>query len=311
MTTAMYLGAPLVPVPVNDIIDAHHHLWDLEAVRYPWLLERGVKRFFGDPTPIQRNYLPADFERDIGSLPVSRSVHIQVGAAPGQSLAETEWLQSVSESGKHKPQAIVAFADLSADDIEETLDRQLAYPSLRGIRQIVGRSVEEDAKTGTATLLGNPDWVEGLASLIPRGLSFDLQLIPAQIPDALAVLRQLPDLPVAVCHCASPWDQSRQGLKTWRAHVRALAELPRVFCKLSGFGMFDHNWTVESIRPIILEAVDAFGVSRCMFGSNFPVDKLHRDYAALYDAYFNVVHHFSPDEKQALFCDTAASFYRI
>lgn len=300
-----------MPVPINDIIDAHHHLWDLDAVRYPWLLERGVKRFFGDPTPIQKNYLLRDFDQDIGSLPVSRSVHVQVGTAPDQALVESEWLQSVSGTGIQKPQAIVAFVDLAADDVEENLDEQLAFPNVRGIRQIVGRSSEEDAKTRSAALLDDPDWAHGLTSLVPRGLSFDLQLIPSHIPKALSVLRQVPDLPVAVCHCASPWDRSHEGFSTWRRHIRALAELPQVFCKLSGFGMFDHNWTPESIRPIVLEVIDAFEPARCMFGSNFPVDKLHRDYASLYGAYFDIVADFKPAEKQALFCDTAAGFYRI
>lgn len=88
-------------------IDAHHHLWDLQVVHYPWLMAHGVERFFGDPAPIQRDYLPGEFRAEAGAEGVAASVHIQVGAE--DSLAEARWVQSVAEAAPDWPLAQVAF----------------------------------------------------------------------------------------------------------------------------------------------------------------------------------------------------------
>lgn len=193
-------------------IDAHHHLWDLQAVHYPWLMARGEKRFFGDPTPLQKNYLPEDFLTESSNYRPERSVHIQVGAAADQSIAESNWLQRQVEF----PHAIVAYADLAAGDLEQQLDAHSNNAKLRGIRQIVGRHPEEDKQHATNDLITDPAWIDGLKLLARRGLSFDLQLIPPQMRALQDILQGIPELPVAICHCASPWDQSRRGLIEWR-----------------------------------------------------------------------------------------------
>ena len=97
----------------RQVIDAHHHLWDLDACHYPWLMERGVMRFFGDPTPIQRNYLAQELQHDAADFDLLGSVHVQVGVAPGDELRETEWLSNVADADG-LPTAVVAFCDLSA-----------------------------------------------------------------------------------------------------------------------------------------------------------------------------------------------------
>lgn len=296
----------------NLIVDAHHHLWDLNAVSYPWLMALGERRFFGDPTPIQKNYLLSDFRRDIGELPVGRSVHIQVGAAVKDTLAETRWLQSVADGPDNgMPNAIVAFCDLASDDAQSVLDRHGESPNLRGIRQIVGRSDEEDALTGSGSLLAHPVWQRNLADLAARGLSFDLQVVPRQMPAAIAVLEKIPQLRVALCHGGSPWDRSVEGMAFWRRQIRRLAALPNVYCKLSGFGMFDPAWDATSIRDIVLPAIDAFGPGRCMFGSNFPVDGLYRDYQSVFAQYRQLIGEFSETEQRLMLATTAQGFYRI
>ncbi len=297
---------------VLDIVDAHHHLWNLDKIHYPWLMARGVPRFFGDPTPIQHNYRASDFLDDIGDLPVTRSVHIQVGADLADTVAETRWLQSEADSAPHGiPNAIVAFCDLAAKDADATLDAHAESRNLRGVRQIVGRSPDEDAKSGTDALLNNSIWIENLARLPSRQLSFDLQLIPVQLPAVSKVLAKIPDLRVALCHCGSPHDQSEAGLAFWRKELARLAELPNVYCKLSGFGMFEHNWDAERVRTTVLSAIEIFGVDRCMFGSNFPVEKLYVSYNTLYSSYLDIAAEFSESEQQNLLADTARRFYRI
>jgi predicted TIM-barrel fold metal-dependent hydrolase len=283
-------------------IDAHHHLWDLSTVHYPWLMARGVARFFGDPTPIQRDYRLDAFRRDAAGF--GASVHIQVGAEDPQ--AEARWVHSVAEAHPDWPMRQVAFCDLTATDLPARLDALQSLSSVVGVRQIVGRAPGEDAMTGTNALLDDPRFAAGLQEAGQRGLSFDLQLLPELCARTARVLERAPDTPVALCHAGSPHDRSAAGLRDWAVALRPLAELPQVRCKLSGLGMFEPGWTTESIRPIVETCLELFGPARCMFGSNFPVDSLTSAYATLVAAYESLVPQKDWDR---VFHDTAAGFY--
>jgi len=288
------------------MIDAHHHLWDLAAVHYPWLMDKGATRFFGDPTPIQRNYLIDEYRAAASAEGVRASVHIQVGAEDG--MAEARWVQAVAEKNADWPMVQVVFCDLTAPDLIARLDAFQALATVRGVRQIVGRAPGEDAKTGTGTLLDDRRFLAGLHEVGRRGLSFDLQLIPELMAKTARILEQAPDTPVALCHAGSPHDRGPAGLAQWADDLRRLSALPHVTCKLSGLGMFDHRWTTDSIRPIVETCLDQFGPARAMFGSNFPVDSLSSDYHTLVGAYRALV----PGEmQQQVFTDTAARFYEF
>jgi predicted TIM-barrel fold metal-dependent hydrolase len=285
-------------------VDAHHHLWSLGAVEYPWLMAKGVSRFFGDPTPIQRDYPLARFRQDAAGF--AASVHIQVGAT--NPLAEAQWVQSVADAAPDWPLVQVAFCDLTAPDAGHTIDRLQGLSSLCGLRQIVGRAPGEDAATGTDALLDNPAFAQGLRDLAGRGLSFDLQLIPEQYARMARVLDQAPDTPIALCHAGSPHDRSAQGLADWARALVHLSDRPNVVCKLSGLGMFDHGWSVDSIRPIVETCLAQFGPARCMFGSNFPVDSLYSDYPSVTNAYSALI---EAQDHAAVFGANAVRFYRI
>ena len=291
---------------MTGYIDAHHHLWDLSAVNYPWLMEKGAVRFFGDPAPIQRNYLIDEFRSDAAAEGIVASVHIQVGAA--NPWEEAAWVQSVADNNPDWPMAQVVFCDLTADDLAARLDQFQSLPTVRGVRQIVGRAPGEDAITGTNDLLDDPRFLQGLRAAAERGLSFDLQLIPELMEKTARVLRQVPELKVALCHAGSPHDRSDAGLKSWASSLKTLSSLDNVTCKLSGLGMFDHSWTKDRIAPIVLTCLDQFGADRCMFGSNFPVDSLYSDYRTLFTAIEQIVPREFHDH---VFRKTAAEFYKI
>lgn len=295
---------------MRSIVDAHHHLWDLDACHYPWLMAKGVKRFFGDPTPIQKNYLVEDLQSDAADYALEASVHIQVGVADGDEIKETAWVQQVADS-EGLPSAIVAFCALDRPDAPAVLAAHRAHSRVRGVRQIVGRSDEEDAATGSGSLPDEPRWREHLALLGELELSFDLQLTPTQVPRVAEALAQAPNTRVALCHCGSPWDQTEAGLERWREGLRLLASLPNIFCKVSGLGMFNHDWSVNSIRPIVESCIDTFGPERTMFGSNFPVDKLHASYSSIWSAFEKISSGLEESSRARLFGDTAREFYRI
>ena len=284
-------------------VDAHHHLWDLNAVQYPWLMEDAV-RFFGDPTPIRRDYLLPEFSADAGAEGIGASVHIQVGAADG--MAEAVWVDGVASSATDWPMVQVVFCDLTAPDVAAQLDAFGALNSVVGVRQIVGCAPEEDAKLGTNDLLDDPAFVDGLRLAAARGFSFDLQLIPELMPCMAEIIAQVPELRVVLCHAGSPYDRTVDGIAKWAKYLRHLSALPNVWCKLSGLGMFDHDWTAAKIAPIVGHVLEQFGADRVMFGSNFPVDSLSSDYQTLAQAYRELVPEMDQD---AVFGGTAAAFY--
>lgn len=270
-------------------------------------MAKGVRRFFGDPTPIQKNYLAQDFLSESRQRTPAKSVHIQVGAALQDEVKETAWLQEQVPV----PTAIVAATDLSAANVEEQLLRHRAYDKLRGVRQILGRHAEEDKKHNSDMLLEDPDFIAGLKLLEREGLSFDLQMIPPQASRILRAMENVPGLRIAICHAGSPWDQSPEGLTKWRKGMKDLANLPKLSCKISGLGMFKPDWQVRDLRPIVLDVIEIFGPERVMLGSNFPVDKLYNSYDALWDAYDEITAGFSNVERRRMYYDTAAEFYQI
>ena len=287
-------------------IDAHHHLWDLQNVNYPWLNAKGVPRFFGNPAPIQRNYLLQDHQNNACQYQFVGSVHVQVGAEdPWQ---EALWVDQITNKNPSWPMVQVAYADLISPNLSAQLDQLQTLPSLRGVRQIVGRALGENQQTGTQQLLNNPAFTQGLGILAERGLSFDLQLIPELIAPTAEILHNHPHLKVALCHAGSPHDRSEAGLHHWQTQLQYLAALPNVYCKLSGLGMFQHHWKIKDFKPIINTCLQTFGAQRCMFGSNFPVDSLYSDFATLFEAYQNIL----PQQYHAqVFAHTAREFYGL
>ncbi|NQY41551.1 MAG: amidohydrolase family protein [Henriciella sp.] len=292
------------------IVDAHHHLWDLDKCRHTWLAEKGVVRFFGDPAPIQKNYHVPDLKSDFGTLPVRKSVHIQVGVQVDDSVNETAWLQSQAEA-HGLPNAIIPFCDLTEPDVEARLAQHLAHSAVRGVRQIIGRSAEEDRKTGTSNLLSDSAFEHGLNVLAARGLSFDLQLTPPLMNACADLFSKVPDLNVALCHAGSLSAFDEASLEEWESGLRALAELPNLICKVSGFGMFNHNWARETIESHIHKVIEIFGPSRVAFGSNFPVDKLYASYEDTFGAYLSICERYDPSERDAMFRTVAEDFYQI
>ena len=286
-------------------LDAHHHLWDLDAVHYPWLMAKGEVRFFGDPAPIARNYLRDEFTSDARRHGFTGSVHIQVGAADG--LAEARWVDTIAKQEGWQMRQ-VAFCDLSSDRLAEDIAALGALSSVVGVRQIIGRAPGEDALTGTRELITSSAFQKGLAYLAEQDLRFDLQLLPELMGPMAEVLSAVPELRVALCHAGSPYDRTAEGIAHWAKSLEALSALPQVTAKLSGLGMFAHGWQADDFAPITTAVLDQFGAQRVMFGSNFPVCSLTSSYQRLYEAYDYLVPSHMHDQ---IFGETAAEFYRF
>ena len=290
-------------------IDAHHHLWDLEKVNYPWLMAKGERRFFGDPSKIQRNYLWREFSNDAMNHGFQGSVHIQVGA--NDPLEEAKWVDTINRQTKCWPIAQVAFADLTDKNLEQYLDELLKLKTVKGIRQIIGRAPEEDSLSNINKLLTNPKFLKGLNIICERKLTFDLQLIPELMELISPILKKVPNLDIVLCHAGSPYNLTKMGLEDWSDRLKDLSNQSNIFCKLSGLGMFDHNWTKNTITPIVQTVLNQFGAERVMFGSNFPVDSITSSYNELISAYEEIFKNYTAADQAKVFGLTAKHFYSI
>jgi predicted TIM-barrel fold metal-dependent hydrolase len=295
------------------IVDPHHHLWDLDNNRYPWLQQEPPPELVcGDIRPIRHSYLVDHMKADIGALPVVKTVHLQCDWDPSDPCGETRWLdQQAERSGL--PTGIVAFAALQEENVEQILDGHIAASTrVRGIRQILNWHADSVLTFGAPkSLMTTAAWRRGFAALTRRDLSFDLQIYPHQMVEAADLAGDFPSARIVMNHGGMPVDRTPEGMSQWKDGLRLLASCDNVTMKISGLGMVDHNWTTDSVRPIVLELIDAFGTQRCMFASNFPVDRLYSSYAAIWHAFLDVTAGFGHAEKRALFCANAERVYRL
>lgn len=289
------------------VVDPHVHLWDLELVPLPWLLPAG-EAYSGDNRRLPRRYTDRELLAGAGDIEVLKIVHVE--ANPGDALAETRWLQSLGARDGY-PQGIVAMLDLARDDAAAQLAALAETPNLRGIRQILNVHADPRYDYVGRHYMNEPQWRANLHLLTRYGLSFDLQIYPSQAALAAELAAGHPDTLFVLNHAGMCVDRDRAGRRAWREGLRELAACENVVAKISGLAMFDHRWTRESLRPYVLETIEIFGASRCLFASNFPIDGLHSSYGALWHAYAEIVAGASAAERAALFVGNAERCYRI
>ena len=296
----------------GDIIDPHHHLWDLTSGWYPWLTtDRPDEMVFGDPAPLARDYMIPDYLADWSGLSLVKSVHISAALASADATAETRWLQRLADVHGF-PHGIVAGAALEHPDAEQSLEAHAEFANVRGIRQIV--SWHENPSFNfceRSDIMADAEWRNGFAKLSKFDLSFDLMLFPTQLADALNLARAFPDTRIILNHTGSPVDRDENGLACWRDGMKALSTVDNVAVKISDLCAYDHDWSVASFRPFVRDTIEWFGVKRCMFASDFPVALLHGSARQIYSAFMEIVADLSADEQRSLFYDNAVNFYRL
>ena len=298
----------------DQIVDAHMHLWDLDRIRYPWLTPPLPVGITGDVGSIAKTYLLDDYLRDAGGdagkIRVAKVIHVEAGADPADSLKETRWLQGVADQ-RGFPHALVAHAELNAPNVEALLAEHASHRNVRGIRQILNWHADPKKTYTPRDLLDDADWLKGFALLRKYNLSFDLQIYPSQMPAAAALASRHPDTLLVLNHTGMPADRDATGLQAWRAGMQVLAQQPNVLVKISGLAMLDWQWTTESLRPFVSQTLEIFGTDRCLFASNFPVDRLFGSFARQYGAYQSLTASLSPAERTRLFATNAERIYRI
>lgn len=291
-------------------VDAHVHLWDLDHIRYPWLTPPFREGPAGITAPIAVNYGLDDYFADAAAWNVRGMVHVDAGAHPGDALKETQWLQALADR-RGMPQAIVAFADLNDPKVEGLLEAHAAHANVRGIRHIANWHSDPLRTFSARDVTTDSDWQRGFALLRKYNLSFDCQVYPSQFAAIAALAARHPDIPVILNHLGMPVISDPDGEVVWREGLGRLATMPHVFIKLSGIGFIQRRWSLNSIRPWLLTAIELFGPARCLVASDFPTDKLFHSFDAHLDAYHQILSEFSEAEQRAMFGRNAARVYHM
>ena len=297
------------------IVDAHHHLWDLnnEHTKYSWLMVTEGEAFFGDYAAIRKSYLLEDYIKDAQNQNLIKSVHVQAEHDDDKPVNETAWLQSLADNHSSKlPNAIVAFADFSKDNIVEILDGHQEYKNTKGIRQILSFNKEEPKYShASEDFMKNTTWVENFKNIRNRNLSFDIQIYKHQMQDAADLANKYDDVLFILNHTGEPCYQTEEYIQSWEENMKKLAKCENVAAKISGLGMFDPQWTIDSTRIFVEKTIQIFGIDRCMFASNFPVDKIFNTFDNYWESFKEITKNYSENDKKLLFSSNAEKFYRI
>lgn len=270
-----------------------------------------VPRIFGPYEPIRRDYGIDEYLADLARSDVVKSVYVQTNWAPEQAEDEVAWVQGVADANGW-PHAIVGYANLMADDVRPALDRLVRYPLIRGVRmQLHWHDNAMFRFARRPDLADDETFRRNFAALAETGLSFDLQVFASQMAGAARLAADFPGTTFILQHAGMLEDLSEKGIDSWREGMTTLAEQPNVVSKLSGLGTFIHRNDPAHIAMVVRETAGIFGPDRCLFGSNFPIEKLWIDYASLVRAYRDAVSVFPAEEQRAMLHDTAARVYRI
>lgn len=314
--------------PINPelpICDPHVHLWDygknhipayaIHAPRY--LLEELLEDIGGGHHIVQTVFVEC------------KTMYRKGGPQEMQPVGETEFVQGIAaqKSGSRQygmtdvAAGIVGFADLTLGAaVAPVLEAHIAASEnrFRGIRHISPQG-----------LLLCPKFREGFACLQKYNLGFDALVYHPYLMELVDLARAFPDIPIIVNHTGGPlgtepYNGKREEFQEWKRGIAALANYPNVVMKLGGLGQSStgFSWHERAIPPSSVElavamapyyrwCIEQFGVDRCMFESNFPVDKMSYSYTVLWNAFKLISEDFSPEERAALFHDTAAKVYRL
>jgi len=278
------------------IVDAHHHLWDLAVRPQDWLAPDRL-------APIRRTFSVDDLAAVTGAAGVSATVVVQ--AIP--VAAETPELLAVAATSELIV-GVVGWVDLTDAAAGDQIAELRAGPG--GDRLVsIRHPVQSEADPGW---LARADVRRGLRAVADAGLAYDLLVTAVQLPAAVAVVRDLPELRFVLDHLAKPLIAAGE-LEPWAHDLRELAAADNVAAKISGLITEADwaQWTVADLAPYVQVALAAFGPERLMFGSDWPVSLLAGEYGRWLDTARELVAELSPVEQDRFFAGSAREWYRL
>ena len=283
---------------LNDlpVVDSHLHIWDPARLHYPWLDEF---------EQLNKPFLPKDYRSACREIRIDKMVFLQCECIPEEFAEEVKWITSLAEED-NRIQGIVAGAALEKGDaIRPYLEELKENKLVKGVRRII--ESEEDPEF----CLGS-DFVKGLALLEKYDFSFDICANSKQLKQVTELVKQFPNVRFVLDHIGNP-DIKNQLWEPWKGQLKALAELPNLWCKISGLvTQADlENWTREDLKPYIDYVIECFSFDRVMYGGDWPVATLAAGYPDWIGALNWATQTASKANRERLFYHNAIAFYRL
>jgi L-fuconolactonase len=276
-------------------IDSHHHFWDPDQADYPWMTD--------EVASIRRAYGPDDLRPLIARQGIERTILVQTRS----SIEETEEFLATAAAEPFIG-GVIGWLDLTGPAVADEIARLRAGPGgdrLVGIRHQVHDEPDP-------AWLNRTEVRRGLRAVSVAGLAYDLLVRARELPAALEVARALPALWFVVDHMAKPPIGTGE-IEPWAGRLRSLAELPNVWCKVSGMVTEADwgSWTTADLRPYVNVVLEAFGPRRLLFGSDWPVCLLAASYDRVVEAARELLGDLSDDERARVFGGTAMEVYGL
>ena len=277
------------------IIDSHQHVWQVGRFDYPWMSP--------ELDMLYRDYLPEMLQPMLSENAVATTILVQAS----NSLAETDWLLSLSDQYPFIA-GVVGWVDLTDSGMAEDLQLFKSNPKFKGVRHLVESEAADD-------WLVQPEVLRGLQTLEEHGIAYDLLVHTRHLKHVKTIAAACPHLRLVVDHMAKPpiAGGSPDAIEEWFNALREVAAYSNVFCKLSGLVTEAHHasWQVEDLRPYVERALELFGPSRMMFGSDWPVCLLAASYAQVLETFQSLLRELDDDERMMIFGGNAANFYQL
>ena len=309
--------------------------------------KKSDRDYVGKVDYVAHDYLPKDYTQDAASLNISHVVHVEakwMAKKPMDVVNETRWVQQLFEASSNPCRvdlgAIVGCVELRDREAPGVIQaHKQVSPRLVGLRQMLAWDDDKGImrycdKPG---IFRDPVWRKHFALLAEHDLSFDAWFFHHQLDEMVELAQAFPETRFVLCHMGTPiglagpyasyghTETEREAIKAkWQAGIARVAECDNISVKLSGFFMPVVGWgyhqrevqpslqeLLDSFKPLVDFVIQQFGIDRCMFASNFPMDKVSLSLKQLYDLYWEIARDFPEAEKQKLFSGNAARFYRI
>ncbi|MDX5338612.1 MAG: amidohydrolase family protein [Cyclobacteriaceae bacterium] len=272
-------------------IDSHQHFWEYDPLKQAWITP--------EMSRIQRNFLPGDLFPLLQDAQINGCIAVQAE----ESQRETDFLLDLADQHEWIL-AVVGWADLGRDDLDEVLDQYSEKSRLCGFREVL--------QSKDPRYMLREEFIRGVQKLGKRGYSYDLLTFPQHLSAALELVKKCPDQRFVIDHLSKPPIKSGEW-KEWKKLISPLAERDLVYCKISGMvteADWD-KWTPEHLFPYMEIALELFGPKRLMFGSDWPVCLLAGEYEPVFQVVEDFTQALSASEKDLILGETAAEFYRI
>jgi L-fuconolactonase len=283
--------------PMFEVVDSHQHLWDLTKFRLPWT---------ANSPSLARDFTMRDYLIATAGIPIVKSVYLEVDVEPSQQQAEADYITELCRRREGPLAAAVISGRPADEDFRNYITQFKSHSYIRGLRQVL-----HGESTPPGYCLQKP-FIAGIQLLGELGLSYDICVRAAELPDAARLVNACPGTSFILDHCGNASLQVKDQT-AWKRDIAAVAERKNVVVKVSGIiaSATPNKWSTDDLAPIVNHTLDVFGPDRVMFGGDWPVCNLGANYKAWYDALREIVANRPTDQQRRLFHDNAVRHYRL